>query len=62
MHVHLPGDDLCPPKTDLITQQGGTLLFEGEDLIYKHRDSGILITPDVDELMKAATKDSPAVV
>lgn len=62
MCVHLSGDALCPPKTDLITQQGGTLLFEGDNVIFQHRDSGILVTPDVDELMRAASQASSSVV
>lgn len=47
-------EGLCPPKTELITRQGGTFLFEGDEIIFKHRDTGILITPDVDELVAAA--------
>ncbi|GMH33898.1 hypothetical protein BSKO_01732 [Bryopsis sp. KO-2023] len=47
-------NELCPPKTELITRQGGTYLFEGDEVIFNHRDTGILITPDVDDLVAAA--------
>lgn len=49
-----PGSDLSPPNSELLTQQGGTLVLSGQDLLYKHVDSGILKYTDVDEVLQAA--------
>jgi hypothetical protein len=38
---------------DLITQQGGTLVFEGKQLVYEFKDKGILTYTDVNEILKA---------
>lgn len=49
------GGQLAPPETDgaLLTQQGGCLAFDGEALIFKHVDSGILKYTDTDALLRA---------
>ncbi|CAM9350351.1 unnamed protein product, partial [Phaeothamnion confervicola] len=44
-------DVLSPPNKELITQQGGTLVFDGAEVIYEYRDKGILTYCDVDVLM-----------
>ena len=36
------GSELSPPREDLLTQQGGTVAFSGEDTMFRHSDSGIL--------------------
>ena len=45
--------ELCPPQTNLLTQQGGCLVFRGEEVVFKHVDSGILKYTDVDRLLEA---------
>ncbi|GLC39918.1 hypothetical protein PLESTB_001821700 [Pleodorina starrii] len=47
-------NELCPPDTQLLTQQGGCLVFSGSQVVFKHVDSGILRYSDVDTLMQAA--------
>ena len=44
MHPLRPhaGAELSPPNTALLTQQGGTVVFDGTDTIFRHDDSGIL--------------------
>jgi len=44
--------DLSPPQQSLLTQQGGTIAFEGENTVFRHDDSGILKYADVDELLR----------
>eukprot|EP00882_Tetradesmus_deserticola_P017706 GHRQ01018977.1.p1 GENE.GHRQ01018977.1~~GHRQ01018977.1.p1 ORF type:complete len:145 (-),score=68.62 GHRQ01018977.1:20-454(-) len=57
--VALPaGGDLSPSDTRLLVQQGGTLMFRGTDLVFRHDDSGILKYTDVDALMAAADASS----
>ncbi|GIL61004.1 hypothetical protein Vafri_15429 [Volvox africanus] len=46
--------ELCPPDPRLLTQQGGCLVFSGEQVLLKHVDSGILRYADVDDILKAA--------
>lgn len=46
--------ELSPPDTQLLTQQGGTIMFEGTNVIFKHVDSGILRYTDVDAVVQAA--------
>ncbi|CAK0785934.1 hypothetical protein CVIRNUC_009147 [Coccomyxa viridis] len=46
---------LCPPDEALLTQQGGSLVFRGQDVVFRHDDSGILKYTDVDALVAAAT-------
>ncbi|CAM9485224.1 unnamed protein product [Ectocarpus fasciculatus] len=47
---------LAPPDKELITQQGGTVVFEGRDKIYSFKDKasilGILVYTDVLEMLK----------
>eukprot|EP01025_Chloroclados_australasicus_P033082 TRINITY_DN3360_c1_g1_i1.p2 TRINITY_DN3360_c1_g1~~TRINITY_DN3360_c1_g1_i1.p2 ORF type:complete len:286 (-),score=30.02 TRINITY_DN3360_c1_g1_i1:330-1187(-) len=45
-------DELAPKKTDLLTYQGGTLIFEGEKCIWKHMDSGILKYANFEDVKK----------
>jgi hypothetical protein len=37
----------------LLVQQGGTVVFKGTAVIFRHNDSGILKYTDVDALMAA---------
>ena len=37
-----PGSELSPPNTELLVQQGGTVVFSSTDTIFRHDDSGIL--------------------
>lgn len=48
--------DLAPAEKRLLTQQGGCLVFDGCDVMYRHSDPGILKYADVDEVLKAALK------
>lgn len=52
--IHVAGGQLCPPNEELLTQQGGCLLYRGKNVIFRHNDSGILKYTDVDALMAAA--------
>ncbi|EIE18540.1 hypothetical protein COCSUDRAFT_60209 [Coccomyxa subellipsoidea C-169] len=45
--------ELCPPDESLLTQQGGSLVFQGEKVIFSHTDSGILKYTDLDALLDA---------
>ncbi|CAL5228424.1 g11558 [Coccomyxa viridis] len=47
---------LCPKNEELLTQQGGCLVFRGEDVIFRHDDSGILKYTDVDALIAACNR------
>jgi hypothetical protein len=47
------GGELSPADTKLLVQQGGSLVFKGTDVIFRHNDSGILKYTDVDALMAA---------
>ena len=53
--VRVAGGQLCPPDEALLTQQGGSLVFRGQDVVFRHDDSGILKYTDVDALVAAAT-------
>jgi hypothetical protein len=44
---------LSPPNESLLTQQGGCLLLDNTDVVFSHRDSGILKYTDVDKLSEA---------
>eukprot|EP00210_Caulerpa_lentillifera_P000929 g899.t1 len=44
--------ELCPTDTRLLTQQGGTIIFKGQDVVYEHKDSGILMTPNLEDVLK----------
>jgi hypothetical protein len=43
---------LVPPNKQLITQQGGSLVFEGRKLVRVYRDRGILTYTDVEDLLR----------
>lgn len=47
------GSELCPADEGLLTQQGGSLLFRGDQVIFRHTDSGILKYTDLDALLAA---------
>lgn len=36
------GTDLSPPNQQLLVQQGGTVVFNGEQTIFRQDDTGIL--------------------
>jgi len=38
----------------LITQQGGTIVFEGKKAVFSYKDKGILVYTDIDDLLAAA--------
>ena len=44
-------EKLSPPNKQLITQQGGTLVFEGRKLVKTYKDKGILTYTDVNDLL-----------
>ncbi|CAM9558770.1 unnamed protein product [Chrysoparadoxa australica] len=44
---------LAPENSELITQQGGTLVFEGKDVIYEYKDKGILVYTDILDMLRA---------
>ena len=52
--------ELCPPNEQMLVQQGGTLVFEGADVVFRHRDSGILKYTDVDKLSQAVLAPAAA--
>lgn len=54
-NAHVAGGQLCPPNEELLTQQGGCLVFRGQEVIFRHADSGILKYTDMDALVAAAT-------
>lgn len=43
--------ELSPPNENLLTQQGGTVVFRGSETVFRHDDSGILKYTDVDKLL-----------
>ena len=47
-------DTLTPSDKELIVQRGGALVFEGNRVVYRHDDPGILRFADVDQLVAAA--------
>lgn len=52
--VGTAGNELSPADTQLLTQQGGTLVFEGTKVVFKHVDTGILgQLKDMDALLAA---------
>ncbi|GBF89296.1 hypothetical protein Rsub_02173 [Raphidocelis subcapitata] len=46
--------ELAPSDRKLLTQQGGVLVFDGCDLLYKHSDPGILRYAPPEEVLAAA--------
>ena len=51
------GQQLCPRKEELLTQQGGCLVFAGQDVVFRHDDSGILKYTNVDALIAACNRN-----
>jgi hypothetical protein len=49
------GGELSPADTQLLVQQGGTLVCKGQQVVYRHNDSGILKYADIDQVVAAAT-------
>jgi hypothetical protein len=47
-------DALIPDNEDLVVQQGGTLVFQGEETVYCYKDKGILVYAPLDEVIAAA--------
>lgn len=54
--------ELSPTKTTLLTQQGGTIVFKGEAVIFKHVDSGILKYTSVEDLLDAVKSLTQVVI
>ena len=52
----LAGGQLCPENEELLTQQGGCLVFRGEEVIFRHDDSGILKYTNVDAMIAACNR------
>jgi hypothetical protein len=47
------GGELSPPDAELLVQQGGTLVFKGRDVCFRHDDLGILKYTDADAFLAA---------
>lgn len=47
---------LAPAKEDLLTQQGGTIIFRGGQDVFFHKDSGILMYANVDDVLSSLEK------
>jgi hypothetical protein len=55
------GSDLAPSDSQLLVQQGGSLLLRGKgEVLYAHKDTGILMTTPTDPLMDAILKATRA--
>ena len=50
------GGALCPANTALLTQQGGTLIFEDEHTAFRQDDSGILKYTNIADLSAALAR------
>ena len=50
------GNSLCPENTALLTQQGGTLLFQDEQTVFRQDDAGILKYTSIADLIAAISK------
>lgn len=48
---------LSPSDKNFITQQGGTVIFEGDKTIYSYKDAGILVYTDVNEILRATQSE-----
>jgi hypothetical protein len=53
--LFLAGGALCPDNPELLTQQGGCLVFRGQEVIHRHDDSGILKYVDTDAVLEAVS-------
>jgi hypothetical protein len=49
----IAGRELAPDREQLLTQQGGCLAFDGQTVIFRHADSGILKYADENQLAGA---------
>ena len=52
----LPNWSELVSKDALITMQGGTMVFEGSDLIHLQKDAGILKYASIDKLIETLNK------
>jgi hypothetical protein len=50
------GSDLAPEDTQQLVQQGGMVLLCGDDIKFSHKDTGILMTANVDALLAAVKR------
>jgi len=50
------GGALCPANTALLTQQGGTLIFEDEQTAFRQDDTGILKYTNIADLTAALAR------
>ncbi|GAX81819.1 hypothetical protein CEUSTIGMA_g9247.t1 [Chlamydomonas eustigma] len=48
--------ELSPPDQSLVVQQGGTVVLDGTETIFRHDDSGILKYTDIDALLRSSLK------
>lgn len=51
--VRCAGSKLAPEDSQQLVQQGGSLLLRGDKILFTNKDSGILMTTDVDALLPA---------
>lgn len=60
MRALLPGwKPWIPPKADQGLQQGGLLVFDGQDALYFHRDEGTGAHADFEKVVRIATAGLP---
>ena len=52
MQIQKRWQALSPPDKELITQQGGTLIFDGRDLVWRFDDKGILVYTDIQDVLR----------
>jgi hypothetical protein len=55
-------DKLAPQDSQQLVQHGGSILLRGDEILYSHEDSGVLMITDVEALMavvQAATSHAP---
>ena len=55
-YTHAAGGALCPANTPLLTQQGGTLIFEDEQTAFRQDDIGILKYTNIADLTAALAR------
>jgi hypothetical protein len=56
------GNALAPQNSQQLVQQGGSLLLHGNEILYAHKDSGVLMITDVEALLaviQAETSTAP---
>jgi hypothetical protein len=54
------GSELAPSNEKLLTLQGGCIVFEGQNTLFRHADSGILKYADVSQVLAAVLPGQPA--